>query len=251
MANTWIKLLAKAAGCSDATVYNVLKAGGAKHPYSEYQAWTELRARGRPCKNYRPVDDAVGKPVPPLGKLPKKGDWTEKLPINRLAKLLPGGATTNNQVRVRHWLKKAGITDFKTLDIAKALEILAARGIDVAKFAHDADSQVPKAPDAHGNGTSLVLLVEEPAHSRSQLLTQYTTLAERLRQLANDEIRKRDLIIDERDKKIAELVQKLRLVKQPLLQFENKILDVGKTSFGNLRPPLTWPIDALNLIRDL
>lgn len=238
MVNPWMKALAKAAGRSDARIYQILKKAGKKGPYTEYGALVTLRENGFECKRYKPVADAIGKPLPPVGT--KK--WSDRLLVSRLAKLVPGNVSIRaKKARALYYLKHdLGKKSVREIDEATAIAVFERRGIDTKGFEWT-KPRVPGTalvPGTSGNGK----LTPDPAANPHELLAQYNELAQRLAEALT--------AIDEKDKKIGSLVKTRAIVRQILRQYEVQLLPVVNQRYGGLTPPLGYPIQALDLVRE-
>lgn len=250
----WIPLLAKAAGRSTAGLYYIFNKRGYTAPYtSELRGLTILRGMGLRCKGYKPTEDAVGKPMPPL--IPKgskkakearqriadasppnaankgTGTWTDKLLLTRLAKLLPDGATTNNKNRIRYYLKQAGYKDVRKMKESDALDVLQRRQIAIKGFEYENAAPGNTAPtDGDIPQTYKLLLVH------------YNELLERSKESA--------AFLQEREAKIAALIKTRSAVRAILLQYQHRHPLIVAKSPEELSAALNYPLTALHLIRE-
>lgn len=233
----WIKPLAKSAGRSDAGIYYILrKRFGRQPPYSEYETLTLLRSLGIACKGYRPIADAVGKPLPPLlkkGEQPPPGPVSAGKPkrlLPRLASLLPGGANAKNKNRVRYYMKHAGFGDMSKMEEAQALEVMERRGISIKGFEYE------KPPGTPGSAK----LVPDAADTYELLLEQYNEVVGRLQEA--------NAAMDQRDVKIASLIRSKGAARGVLLQFQNRHPQLVAKVPEELQAFLNYPLIALQML---
>lgn len=246
----WIAPMAKSAGVTPEALYSLFNNRDYYSPYtSEYRGLTLVRANGRACNGYKPTEDAIGKPLPPLipkgkkklngGAIPEEAQggevqgkkWNEKLLMTRLAALLAGGPSTKTKARIGYYLKRAGFRDVRKLDEGKALEVLQRRGIDISRFEYEKPAGTPGS----------VKLVPDASTEYGTLLAQYNELAERLKQTM--------VSVDEKQARILALRGQRKAVRMMLKQYHDELLRVWKERFGSITSPLEYPLTAYSELK--